>query len=72
MPFGPHRGAPMRDVPVEHLAWLRSQSWLKDWPAVAAYVALHQKRIDSALPEPRTDDRGGFSSYDDYLRYGRR
>ena len=46
MPFGVHKGAPMRDVPATYLDWLRGQPWLSQWPAVAEYIEQNTHVID--------------------------
>ena len=40
-PFGKHKGELLMDVPDGYYRWLSEQDWLKDWPALAAYVESH-------------------------------
>jgi hypothetical protein len=50
MPFGKHRGTPMREVPGTYLMWIRGQPWAGEWPQVIAYIEAH---IDTVLPSGR-------------------
>lgn len=45
-PFGQHKGVPMIQVPATYLDWLRGQTWLAEWPAVAEYIERNKKAID--------------------------
>ena len=54
MPFGKHKGTPLKDVPKDYFSWLKSQDWLGKWPRLAAYID------EAALMEnePPEDQRG--------------
>ena len=50
MPFGPHRGTRMMDVPASYLDILRDAKWLESsYPAVADYIERAAKAIDQDL-----------------------
>ena len=71
MPWGEHKGIPLRQVDPNYLLWLLRQNWIRDWPDLHEYLVLNQ---DALLLEEQVDenaDRGEFTSYEDYLRYGR-
>lgn len=71
MPWGEHKGIPLRQVDPNYLLWLFRQNWIRDWPDMHEYLVLNQ---DALLLEEQVDenaDRGEFTSYEDYLRYGR-
>lgn len=38
MPFGKHKGKPMRQVPMNYLSWLSEQDWLEKWEDLDAYI----------------------------------
>lgn len=67
MPWGPHRGTRLGDVPPEYLLELWETSWIRDgsWPGLLAYL----RENEDTLEEQRRDrDRmlGEIDSYDDY------
>ena len=68
MPWGPHKGKAMKDVPVEHLLWCLNQAWIAEWPPIYAYLKQNEERIRSSVqdgmpPEPAD----GYGSFEDYL-----
>lgn len=71
MPWGQHKGKAMEDVPSDYLLWLLRQPWIRDWPDIHAYLVANQAAL---LMEEGEEDSGGtdgFTSLDDYERYGR-
>ena len=72
MPWGEHKGIPMGKVDPNYLLWLFRQNWIRDWPDLHDYLVLNQ---DALMIEEQDDEsanpRGEFTSYEDYLRYGR-
>lgn len=71
MPWGPYKGTPMGKLPLDHLLWLREQSWLQDWPAIHAYVQTRKKELDGsfgAIVRPDDQDQPA-STFEDYLRW---
>jgi hypothetical protein len=69
MPWGQHRGVPLKDVPLTYLLWLRSQTWIKDYPAMWAYLGTRKAELDAvqAAESPVANAAATFSSYEDYL-----
>lgn len=49
MPFGKHKGTPMGEVPASYLDFLHGQPWIRDWPAVLAYIESNRELIDMEL-----------------------
>lgn len=72
MPWGKHKGIPMKDVEHSYLLWLFKQPWIKDWPDLYDYLLKNQ---DALLMDERADEANnatdGFDSVEDYERYGR-
>jgi hypothetical protein len=68
MPWGDHKGKPLKDVPHEHLRHLLAQPWIAKWP----YLHRYLMRVRSTWPK---DERiiesinESFDSYDDYQRW---
>lgn len=71
MPWGEHKGTPMKDVPSSYLLWLFKQPWIRDWPDVHAYLVANQDALLAEEEEDSPPASGGFNSLDDYMRYGR-
>lgn len=46
MPFGKHRGTPLREVPADYLIWFAEQEWSNSWPEVEAYVNKHYEQLE--------------------------
>lgn len=62
----------MKSVPLDHLAWLRAQPWIRDYPAMFAYIESRKADIDTAQPKEAPPlAQGGFRDYEEYTRYGR-
>ena len=59
MPFGKHKGTPMRDVPVDYLIWLMDQPWIKSARNVKLFNYLEANK---SVIEKEYDD----ASYDDH------
>ena len=71
MLFGKHEGTPMKDVPVEYLAWLSHQPWLHEWRGLHAYIqrcARLRTWRDQAQQPQEESAPDGYTSFDDYLR----
>lgn len=72
MPWGKNKGTPMGQVDSGYLLWLFRQPWIKEWPDIYDYLVENQGAL---LMENETEDaheeRGEFTSYEDYMRYGR-
>lgn len=49
MPFGKHKGTPLREVPPEYLMWLAEQDWLEDWPSLEEYLIENEQAIQMDL-----------------------
>lgn len=71
MPWGPHKGKLMRDVPPDHLIWLTEQRWIKDWPGLRSYLASSPvvARIEKRRAERKQDATmpDAYRTFDDYL-----
>jgi len=40
MPFGKHKGLPLKDVPKDYIDWLKGQEWFADkWKDLAAFFS---------------------------------
>ena len=70
MPWGDHKGTPIGQVPSDYLLWLFKQTWIRDWPDVHDYLVANQAALMSEQDE-EPGGQDGFSSLDDYYRYGR-
>ena len=70
--WGAHRGKQMGDVPVEYLAWLNDQRWLKDYPGLHHFLKQpeQQARIAKARSEVQPSDAPvqQYQNFDDYLK----
>ncbi len=44
MPFGVHRGKPLRELPDEYVDWLVVQPWVQDWLREALVMELEIRR----------------------------
>lgn len=51
IPFGTHRGTPMKDVPAKYLDWVIGQKWISDFPQVQQYILNNLDRIHSEIPD---------------------
>lgn len=71
MPWGPHKGAKLRDLPPDHLLWLSEQRWLPDWPGLRAYIQSPAivARIEKRREERKSDATipDAYRTFDDYL-----
>lgn len=79
-PFGKHgpkgdMSCTMGEVPAAYFDWLLGQPWLKEWPAVAAYIEKNKKAIDQDLERAarphsrRLHDEGYQSDPDDDIPF---
>lgn len=72
MPFGEHRGTPLRDVPAAYLLWWARQSWAREWSGLWAYVERNHAKLVAKDPgngisvEAETAE---FSDYQSFLDY---
>lgn len=71
MPWGKHKGTKMGKVPHDYLLWLLRQDWITDWPDVHAYLIENQSVLLAEASAEQPEGSDGFTSYDDYMRYGR-
>jgi hypothetical protein len=70
MPWGECKGTRLRDLPLAYLDFLLRQPWLVDWPEIHGYIKSREAEIVAARPkleQPKT-----LSTFDDYMRWGRR
>lgn len=72
MPWGPHKGKKLRDLPGDHLQWLNEQRWIVDWPGLRSWLRTPavQERIKRHLAAQSKDDTvpDAYRSFDDYLK----
>lgn len=69
MPWGPHRGKQLKEVPADHLLYLLQQKWISDWPHLYEYLRKNQANLVKKVDTPHNEDiTEGYTSYDDYLR----
>lgn len=70
MPWGAHAGVAIKDVPVSYLVWLRAQFWIKDYPAIYAYLETRKAELDAAVEAagPVENAAATFSTYETYLK----
>jgi hypothetical protein len=70
LPWGVHKGIPIKDVPVAYLAWLRAQSWISDYPSIFAYLEGRKVELDKHVADqhPAASAAATFSTYQDYLK----
>ncbi len=72
MPWGPHKGIPMMQVDPTWLLWLFRQPWIKEWPDIYDYLESRSENLSKVEVETlKGEPQGEFTSYDDYMRYGR-
>lgn len=71
MPWGTHKGIPIGQVDANYLLWLFRQVWIKTWPDIHDYLLAHQAALTLAERKETAEPQGEFTSYDDYMRYGR-
>lgn len=72
MPWGPHKGTPMLQVDPTWLLWLYRQDWIKQWPEMHAYLDSRSESLSRVEVEVlKGEPQGEFTSFDDYMRYGR-
>lgn len=70
MPWGEHKGTPLKDVPDGYLLYLYEQPWIKEWKPLYAYLASRSADLAKARSterEPLGED--GFTSFEDYKNY---
>lgn len=70
MPFGQFKGTPMGKLRMDYLDFLLRQDWLPSWPAVHVYVTSRRKEIEAARPRVSTPKT--MTTYEEYLRWGRK
>lgn len=73
MPFGPHKGTVMKDVPAEHLVWLLNQTWIGSYKALHAYLKERKvelvKKVAATRNESESDEQSSpLDTYEDYVR----
>jgi len=57
MPFGKHRGTPLKDVPAGWLDWFMDQDWAEEkWPRLVEYCNGNIHAIEQELDEKSRDD----------------
>lgn len=71
LPWGEHKGIPMADVPPEYLLWLLKQPWIRDWPDIRNYLLQRQTELRGIENRDAPQSTDGFTSLDDYYRFGR-
>lgn len=74
MPWGEHKGTPMRDVPASYLMHLLQEPWVREYRELYAYLVSRRSDLEaSAALEERAKgsietDAGPIETYEDYLR----
>lgn len=72
MPWGNHKGIPMLQVDPTYLLWLFRQDWIQQWPDIFEYLQGRSETLNKTEHEAlKNAPQGEFTSYDDYMRYGR-
>jgi hypothetical protein len=72
MPWGQHRGTPMRQVPADYLLELGRKPWIHEWPAVVEYIEANWARLEKEFGAmEKRQPEGPFKGYEDYQKYGR-
>ena len=62
MPFGKHKGAPLKDVPADYLLWLADQDGFAERnPELSAYVEKNRALLD----DEQEEERGCLNGPDD-------
>ena len=72
MPWGPHKGTKLAQLPADHLIWLSEQRWIVDYPGLRAWLvtAPVQQRIEKRRAERAADNvvPDAYRTFDDYLK----
>ncbi len=71
MEWGEHKNKRMQDVPPDYLLWLFRQDWIRQWPDMHDYLVANQDAILSEAEDEEPEREGEFTSFDDYMNYGR-
>ena len=54
------------------LLWLFRQTWIKQWPDIYEYLESRSENLTRVEVQVlRSEPQGEFTSFDDYMRYGR-
>ncbi len=62
----------MLQVDPAHLLWLTRQVWIKEWPDIHEYLLSRKPNLLRVeLKTQAAEPQGEFTSFDDYMRYGR-
>jgi hypothetical protein len=71
MPFGQHKGKPMRDVPADHLLWLLNQPWIGERKQLHAYLVENRSALEEQAATKASNDGSieDMDTYDDYLKH---
>jgi Putative quorum-sensing-regulated virulence factor len=48
MPFGTHKGKPLKNLPDKYIVWLSEQSWLGKWAGLCYYVRTRAKELEES------------------------
>ncbi len=69
MPWGKNKGTPLKDIPPDYFIWLKEQSWLPQWPQLAAYIEKNADAFKAEKEEEKNEDdeTKGYTSYQDFL-----
>lgn len=68
MKWGKHKGELLKDIPPDYFMWLKEQSWLPQWPQLAAYIEENAESFKAEQKEEDEDDETkGYTSYQDFL-----
>lgn len=71
MPWGEHMGVAIGDVDSSYLLWLFRQPWIREWPDLHDYLVANQTAFLQESEEEEQESQGEFTSFEDYMRYGR-
>ena len=69
MPWGVHKGIPLRDVPADYMLWLLRQPWIRDRPNIYEYLVANQTALLLETHEDEEPHSRGFDSMEDYEKY---
>lgn len=76
MPFGPHKGKHMKDVPAEHLLWLLDQPWIKGRKELHSYIVANKATLMEQVAAQNklrgdVDDAPPLDTFEDYRKHYR-
>lgn len=71
MPWGPHKGLKLSEVPGTYLMWLSQQRWIHEWPGICFY--LRSESVAARIEEARKANasqpvKDTIDTFEDYLK----